>query len=249
MNDSQSFDPYRPESIPLFEALYGKHLISLGGTAAIENMFSGITLKGHKALDIGFGLGGVPYYLAEKYQMDVCGVEINPWMVKHATAHTPPSLKKQLHFACYDNDGNIPFEKNSFDIIYSKGVFNHIENKAPLFNQIVNRLNKQSILVIADWIDTEKKNSNTSPLTSETKASYQNTLIASGFKHIEFRDDNKQFETYVLNFLSNLETQKKVITHLYDDALFETIKNDHLKLLADIQAHIKIAVRITASTR
>ena len=31
-------DPYQPDNIPLYEAIYGKNLISLGSLAAIDNM-------------------------------------------------------------------------------------------------------------------------------------------------------------------------------------------------------------------
>ena len=57
-SNSNDYNPYTPSNIPLFEAMYGENLISLGGTAAIENMFSGITLTDLHALDLGFGLGG-----------------------------------------------------------------------------------------------------------------------------------------------------------------------------------------------
>jgi len=47
------FDPYQPSSVPMFETIYGKNLISLGGHSAIENMFLGLELTGLKALDLG----------------------------------------------------------------------------------------------------------------------------------------------------------------------------------------------------
>jgi len=50
-------DPYQPDNIALFEAIYGKYLISLGGLPAIDNMFNDIEITGLKALDLGFGVG------------------------------------------------------------------------------------------------------------------------------------------------------------------------------------------------
>ena len=70
-NQKSDFDPYQPDSVPLFEAIYGKNLISLGGEASIDSMFSDLNIKGLKSLDLGFGLGGVAFYLAEKYQMNI----------------------------------------------------------------------------------------------------------------------------------------------------------------------------------
>lgn len=56
------FNPYHPDNITLFEAIYGKNLISLGGLAAIDNMFSDLDIRELKALDLGFGLGGVAFH-------------------------------------------------------------------------------------------------------------------------------------------------------------------------------------------
>ena len=59
-------------NVPLFEAIYGENLISLGGLDAIDNMFSDVDLRKLKALDVGFGLGGVAFYLAKKYPVIRC---------------------------------------------------------------------------------------------------------------------------------------------------------------------------------
>ncbi len=73
--EQHDFDPYQPDSVPLFEAIYGKNLISLGGVAAIDNMFLDLNIRGLKALDLGFGLGGMAFYLAKNHQMRISGIE------------------------------------------------------------------------------------------------------------------------------------------------------------------------------
>src|SRR3990167_3028336 len=108
---NQTSDPiYTPENVPLFEVIYGKNLISLGGVDAINNMLSDVDLKGLKALDIGFGLGGVAFYLAKKYQIEIAGIEIHSWMVEYANAHAPKNVSHLLKFATYNKAGEIPFE-------------------------------------------------------------------------------------------------------------------------------------------
>jgi phosphoethanolamine N-methyltransferase len=97
-------DPYQPDNVPLYEAIYGKNLISLGGLAAIDNMFSDLNIRSLKALDIGFGIGGVAFYLAEKYKMKVTGIEIHPWMEEYARTHIPTSLLNSLKFHTYNNN-------------------------------------------------------------------------------------------------------------------------------------------------
>ena len=63
MND----EIYTLKNVPLFEAMYGTGLISLGGYEAVDAMFKGIDLRSKKILDIGSGIGGMAHYLSKKY--------------------------------------------------------------------------------------------------------------------------------------------------------------------------------------
>lgn len=240
-------DPiYTPESVPLFEALYGKNLISLGSRDAIDNMFSDLDLKELKILDIGFGLGGVAFYLAKTYQIQVAGVEVPAWMVEHAKQHAPQEIAHLLTFAVYDQAGNLPFESASFDLVYSKGVLNHVRDKAPLFRQIYRVLKQDGLFVIADWIYPELTIDESSPLVNETKESYQTTLEEAGFEDIHFRDDSKIFLIYVKNLLNNITKHREFIENKYGSEIFSRIWDDHQKLVKDINLQRKFAVRITA---
>jgi phosphoethanolamine N-methyltransferase len=80
---------YDPGNVPLFEAIYGENLISLGRLDAMDNMFSDVDLRKLKVLNVGFDLGGVAFYLAKKYQIGIAGVEINDWMVDYAKLMHP----------------------------------------------------------------------------------------------------------------------------------------------------------------
>lgn len=93
MDDFQKMiEEYSAEYCLLLEIAYGKGMMSEGGSQAIENMFAGIELKNKRMLDIGFGLGGVALYLAEKYAARVTGIELNPWLAEEATRRIPEKL-------------------------------------------------------------------------------------------------------------------------------------------------------------
>lgn len=246
MPSPQESDPYCLENVPLDEALYGKHLISLGGTAAIDSMFSDLTLTKLKALDLGFGLGGVAYYLAEKYQMNIAGVEIYDWMETYAKNNAPQSVAHLLEFKVYDADGKIPYPVESFDMVYSKGVLNHVREKTALFKQINAVLKQDGIFVIADWIYSEKKEDDGGPLVYETQQSYTDALQNAGFKTIHFRNDSNAFNTYVQLFLNNLHSQHDFIEKKFGSELFEIILKQHQNLLDEINQKHKLAMRIVA---
>lgn len=237
-------NPYIPKNIPLFEALYGKHLISLGGTAAIDNMFSDLNINGLTALDLGFGLGGVAFYLAEKYGMKITGVEVHAWMAQHANSCVSKELVSQLKFTTYNSQNELPFKLNSFDMVYSKGVLNHIHNKENLFNQINTILKPNGLFVIADWIFPKFDNSEI--LICETRESYEKILKNTGFNTINFRDDSKLFLNHVELFLENLAKQQTFIENEYGKEIYATVLQEHLKLIDNIKHQDKYAVRILA---
>jgi ubiquinone/menaquinone biosynthesis C-methylase UbiE len=240
-------DPmYRIENVSLFETIYGKNLISLGDLDAVDNMFSDLNLRGLKLLDIGFGLGGVAFYLANTYQIEVAGVEVHSWMVKYAETHAPKNITPQLKFAVYDQAGEIPFKAASFDLVYSKGVLNHVRNKDKLFRQINKMLKPDGLFVIADWIYPEAISDDSSPLVNETQQSYQGILEKTEFKDISFRDDSIVFLGYVKKLLENLISSREYIEKEYGTEIFSTIWHNHQKLIEDINSKLKFAIRIIA---
>jgi ubiquinone/menaquinone biosynthesis C-methylase UbiE len=238
------FDPYQPSSIPLFEAIYGEHLISLGGLAAIDNMFEDLNINGLKALDLGFGLGGVAFYLAEKYQMNIKGIELHPWMVQYAQEHAPENIA--VEFATYDAAGQLPYPPASFDLVYSKGVLNHVTDKNNLFQQINAVLKPAGLLVIADWIFPKTIATNNTPLVCESKSSYTEFLLDTGFGDITFRDDSKLFLLYAQELLKRLALKQKFIEQQYSQSLYITLREQHEELIEKIKHQQKIAMRIVA---
>jgi len=240
------FDPYQPDSIALFEVIYGKNLISLGGLSAIDNMFKGVEITGLKALDLGFGLGGVAFYLAEEYQMHITGIELQPWMVKYAKEHTPKIVAEMLEFNTYNENGELPYQTESFDLVYSKGVLNHVLDKNNLFRQIHDVLKPCGVFVIADWVFSDTTSNRSGPLASETKKSYSRVLSENGFVEIEFRDDSNLFSCYAKELLINLYKNKELIEQKYDHNIYSSIWNQHEELILNIRHQGKFATRIVA---
>lgn len=239
-------DPYCLENVPLFEAIYGKNLISLGGLPAIENMFSDLSINGLKALDLGFGLGGVAFYLAEHYKMNITGIEVHPWMVQYAHEHTPKECEGLLEFNTYNDIGELQYSTETFDLVYSKGVLNHISNKAPLLRQIYSVLKINGLFVIADWIYPHAVTDSSVPLVCETKETYHELLANNGFSEITFRDDSKIFLSYAEELLKKLTDNQDYLVRMYGREIVRTIQNQHEHMIEQLNQHQKYAVRIVA---
>lgn len=208
---------YSKEYCHLLEMAYGNGMMSEGGAFGIEQMFAGINVKNKTMLDIGFGLGGVAIYLAEKYQADVNGIEINPWMIEEATKRIPQKLKHLLSFHLYKN--NIAFPDKSFDIVYSKGVLCHLEDKTKLFYDIFRVLKNDGQLVIVDWLSPSfgKWSENITKmceledltLFAETETSYRKILLEIGFKDIKIYDENQNYAKFNHDIAERLQ-QKEI---------------------------------------
>ncbi len=213
-NYQKIIEEYTPKYCYLLESIYGEGMMSEGGVDAIEQMFTGIDLKDKKALDIGCGLGGVSVYLEQKHQMDITGLEINPWMVEECTKKVPSSLQNKLRYLHVNEENLLPVQGQMHDIVYSKGVFTHIEHKDLLLEQIVKILKPNGNLVITDWISGKegefgpniKKLQEIEDLTlfAHTKEHYEKLLKNSGFLEIFVRDDSEDYLKYnqtICNFL------------------------------------------------
>ncbi len=246
MSSSDKSNPYQPDNIDLFNTLYGKNLISLGGTSAIENMISDLSCEDFIALDIGSGLGGVAFYLAETYEMSIDGMEIHPWMAEYANQNTPPHLAHLLKFHTYSQENIFPLPSNHFDLIYSKGVFNHIKDKQPILTECIRLLKPSATLLITDWLYPNHSTNSSSPLAQESESSYQALLSKAGFTGIHFRNDTSFFIVYVKSFLQNLLDNEGYLTENFGVELFLTIQKEHTSLLELMQNKQKIATRILA---
>ena len=143
---------YLLENVPVFEAIHGKGLISLGGFDAVEEMFAGLELRHKNLLDIGFGIGGVAFYLAGERGARVWGIEVHEWMVDYATQSMPEEFYGNVEFLTYDQSGNIPLPDASIDLVYSKGVLAYIEDKEGLFAEIARVLRPDGQICLIDWL-------------------------------------------------------------------------------------------------
>lgn len=200
------------------EATYGSCMMSEGGAQAIDNMLESEKPYNKRLLDIGFGLGGVPFYLAEKYKANVAGVEINPWMVEEAQRRTPNTLKAQIEFKAYHPDSTLPFEDSAFDIVFSKGVLTHLNDKTNVFQEVRRVLKPKGVFIIDDWLSPTKRrwgerlqkmcDAENLTLYAETEENYTKLLEQAGFSAIAMHNENTNYHRYNLDIVSRLNNEK-----------------------------------------
>jgi cyclopropane fatty-acyl-phospholipid synthase-like methyltransferase len=257
MNTKKIIDEYSASYCYALELAYGPGMMSEGGAKGIEHMFADIDIANKNLLDIGFGLGGAAMYLAEKYNANVQGVELNPWMVAEANRRVPSNLKNKVKF--YQYEDKLSFADAEFDIIYSKGVLCHLEYKPPLFAEINRTLKTSGQLIINDWLSPIKNkwsgrmqeicDLEDLTLFAETEAGYHAILLNAGFENIKFRNENAIYAAYnrqIANCLEQENNGKKFATKYNESELQDAIKG--YRLIATAMENEELLVyRITAN--
>jgi len=206
--------------------------MSEGGTEGMEAMFIDHPLTpGTFALEIGYGLGAMAFYLADRYAIHITGVEVTQTLKDEATRRIPEHLKNQINFLTYQSP-HIPIDDQTFDIIYSKGVFPHIKDRAPLLKECFRVLKPGGFMIIDDWLSRipdqwcpriqDMCDREGLILYPETEHDYLNKLKQAGFSNIHFIDVNEDYARYNWTIIDHLNQPK-----MTEKAESQFNKHDH----------------------
>ena len=124
---------YTRNGILRYEKIFGAGFISTGGSDTTLNFFESFDLKpGQKVLDVGSGIGGGDFLMAEKFGVDILGLDLCSNVVGIAWERKQDHKDLNVHFEIGDvRKQNFP--ANTFDLIYSRDTILHIDTKRELF--------------------------------------------------------------------------------------------------------------------
>jgi ubiquinone/menaquinone biosynthesis C-methylase UbiE len=99
----------------------------LGGKGATDELMELCRIKpGAKILEVGCGPGITSRYLVKKHKVKITGIDINEKMVKKAKERSKGI--DNLEFLVADAQ-NLPFKKNTFDIVFCQSVIAFVPDK------------------------------------------------------------------------------------------------------------------------
>jgi phosphoethanolamine N-methyltransferase len=217
---------YSPHFLRLSQIVFGNdEIISQGGSQSIEIMFREVDLNGKKVLDIGSGFGGVAFYLAEKFDVEIIGVDREPYMIncaqQYLEQHRDHLIGKVLFQTLKKTTSLSEFEENSFDVVYSKETFYHIpfDQKQDYINEAFRVLKPGGTVIIADWFQSSIEAGKWLNLASTVKEvcqystlqSFREVLRTAGFQNISHLDQTSEHIRYTEEDIERLGKRSETI--------------------------------------
>ncbi|MEB3215943.1 MAG: methyltransferase domain-containing protein [Nostocales cyanobacterium 94392] len=135
-------------------------------------------------LDVGCGIGGSSLYLAQKFNAAATGITLSPVQVRRACERAVEfGLQHRTSFQVADAL-NMPFEDNSFDLVWSLESGEHMPDKNKFLQECYRVLKPGGKLILVTWCH---RPTDESPLTKDEQ------------KHLE-----QIYEVYCLPYVISL---------------------------------------------
>ncbi|MBT4889594.1 MAG: methyltransferase domain-containing protein [Rhodospirillales bacterium] len=199
----------------ILEGVWGEGFLSPGGPEEVDSILEGLDLTDYTILDIGCGLGGADFHIAQSYKIkQITGIDIADNLVNHCKQTAiAKNLADNTSFLTV-KPGPLPFDEGAMDIVFSKDSIIHIADKHSLAKDIYRVLRPGGWFAASDWLA-----SHDGPPSSEMIAyeeaegldfglaghdTYEHALQEAGFQNIEFNNRNGWYRNQAREERSNL---------------------------------------------
>ena len=220
---------YTRDSILKYELVYGTNFVSPGGARCATRLIKKLDLPAYaRVLDVGCGLGGSAFLMAQDFGLDVDAIDLSENMLALARERLAQTgLKNRVQLR--NQDCLELYVQNYYDAIYSRDVFLHIHDKQKLFSNVYTALKPSGKLLFTDYCCDEKPwQSDFSAYVENrgyhlcTVSDYRKLLDVAGFGFIETFDRTKDFIRFCkteLDKINSLDIAQSDRTSLKNDWL------------------------------
>ncbi|PON62187.1 Phosphoethanolamine N-methyltransferase [Parasponia andersonii] len=205
---------YKCSGILRYERVFGSGFVSTGGIETTKEFVAKLDLKlGQRVLDVGCGIGGGDFYMAENFDVEVVGIDLSVNMISLALERAI-GLKCAVEFEVADCTTKT-YPDNSFDVIYSRDTILHIQDKPALFRSFYKWLKPGGKVLISDYC--KSAGTPTSEFAKYIKErgydlhdveAYGQMLRNAGFEEVTAEDRTGQFMQVLQRELDVLEKEK-----------------------------------------
>ena len=220
---------YKCNGILRYERVFGPGFVSTGGIETTKEFVAKLDLKpGQKVLDVGCGIGGGDFYMAETFDVHVLGIDLSINMVSFALERAI-GLKYSVEFEVADCTKKT-YADNMFDVIYSRDTILHIQDKPALFKSFHKWLKPGGKVLISDYCKS------TGPPSPKFAAyiqqrgydlhsveAYGQMLKDAGFDEVVAEDRTNQFVKVLQRELNEVEKDKEAFIQNFSEEDYNDI--------------------------
>jgi phosphoethanolamine N-methyltransferase len=143
---------YTPDEIRKYEAIYGRNFISPGGETTTRELLGLVAFRPEMCvLDVGSGLGGAAFLMAQIYGAHVHGIDPSQNMLRIARARCQEANLTQA--VTFEHADILDYARpDVYDLAHSRDVFLHIHDKARLMAAIKRCLRPGGYLLFTDYL-------------------------------------------------------------------------------------------------
>ena len=210
------------------EMIYGDHYLSPGGretSAALCEL--GQVQKHSNVLDLGCGIGGAAFFLAEHLGCSIVGVDLMEASVNEANRRAEIyQISDTVKFRTGDAI-NLTTQGGQYDIVWGQDAWCHIDDKARLIAEAKRNLRSGGKVVFSDWLLQDKgatyvKEVTASPYMSDAD-NYLELLRDTGFTNERFVDESQTYALRYKDVLSRLHSIKDKTIDRFGEHVFEIV--------------------------
>ena len=223
---------YSRRSILRSEVMYGEGFQSPGGIEAVEAFCSKLHMhEGMNILDIGSGLGGAAFYLAERYRATVFGLDFSQEMVDISTERKEEKTLANVFFHQGDIRTAI-LPQNRFDLAWTRDCILYIAAKHLVWKNVYASLKAGGQLFITDFCKGSGPRSE-SFITYLKRCDYHlqdldaygQALEAAGFHNIRIEDHTNAFIDSLREELRDLNADRDQFLREFTKSDFDYLVN------------------------
>ncbi|KAL6609559.1 hypothetical protein ACP70R_039528 [Stipagrostis hirtigluma subsp. patula] len=222
---------YKTSGILRYERIFGEGYVSTGGIETTKEFVGMLNLKpGQQVLDVGCGIGGGDFYMAENYDVHVLGIDLSINMVSFAIERAI-GRKCSVEFEVADCTTK-DYPENSFDVIYSRDTILHIQDKPALFRSFFKWLKPGGKVLISDYCKSPGKPSEEFAAYIKQRGydlhdvkAYGQMLENAGFHDVIAEDRTDQFLSVLRRELAEVEKNKDAFVADFSQEDYDDIVN------------------------
>lgn len=217
----------------LWELLMGEQ-IHVGGAEQTDVLAEKIGLdregEGLYLLDICSALGGPARHLAQRYGINIVGLDITPEMVAEAEERTKGNEFADRIEYRIGSALDIPFKHDTFDVVWGQDAWCYIRDKPRLISEVNRVLKRGGTLAFTDWIwgPVSPTGEESDYLMEfmvfpdlQTIDGYKDLIKGEGLDIIETEDLSDDFASHVDIYLGILKENRQNIIDGFGDEMYE----------------------------